>query len=637
MKTTSITRIARALTAFALTAAFVACQNGFTSASDSGSTAGSSGAAAASGGAVGNIVLNIPEIASWICQAGAASADLSGSRVGAPSKAMAITNKAKVQVQTEAGVDVIAPVYSNTYTNGLYGHASSITIGYVPVGTKYKVILSCYNTNVSATTPTVVGTATGVSITKDTATTVNITCMPQSASSLALETPASLNLAQSCESWYAIPVTSSTKYYITCDNSNIAVGVFDASGSYLGYLNSGYLCVQPSGTTLYIAAVSFSSPSILSGSLKVSTTIPTLNEGAIGAPVGLALGTNRVFKVGPGGTSQESSYYSFIVSSAGVHAFDSLSGGYSLYLYSDIAFSSPLDSATNLSKGAELGNLSLGTYYLKVVNNISSSIQYFNAQLLDPAAYAAAKASGGCDGSTASPQSVALGSSFSGKVGCRFWDYYSYYSFVVATAGDYKIFLTGLGSMDSVDFRLGNSPSDTNRLLMSGFSSSNTASPEIFLPAGTYYFSISNWNSANLSYSLTVSHAAEPIYTDLAVTTTDSWSSFSASSNSPYQWHRARVTPGTTYLLYCNNGYEGDGTYNAYTWVTAYNSDRSSPYFTNMNNGYSTPQPIAVPAGQDYLIISVRVDGWHSGFSGNYALKLKEVPADTGTIHVTAY
>lgn len=571
----------------------------------------------------GNLKLSISPIATWIT-ASTGSGALKGLTA---SRAMGIANSVKIQVQTAAGADVISPLTQNTYVTGpaMNGYPTPpIAVQLIPVGTNYTVKLSVYNNSVSATMPTVTGQASGVNVTQGANTTVSITCIPANPISITPSVVArTTSLAAQAEQWYSLQVASGTTYYFLQTTPNVAMGIFDNTGKLIS--SSSYIAYAATYTGTLNLGVVNNTGSSATAALMVSTTMPIMNEGSVASPVNLSLNQNHSFQIGPY-NNQGTSYYSFTTDGSGTFVLNTSSGGYNAALYSDSGFANVVSISGNLNYGCQFAGLSAFTpYYLELTNNWGS-FSSFTGQIMDPAAVAAAGTHD--QGSVASPVSLTLGSAIAAQVGCHSYDMTSYYRFSTGSGVDYAISANNISPGSNVQFQVYSDAGFQNSIFNNSFNDASYSLPPLS-PSTTYYVTASNGNGNSYPTTFSLEVSALPVPTFIALPTDGTWTPGNLSSLGNIAWYLATVTGGQSYTLNWDNMNQGSGSYTAWTYVGAYQSDRKTAYFTNMWQGFTTPQVINVPTGQTQVYVCV------GNGPGTFALKMAEA-ASSGTVTVTA-
>jgi hypothetical protein len=98
------------------------------------------------------------------------------------------------------------------------------------------------------------------------------------------------------------------------------------------------------------------------------------------------------------------------------------------------------------------------------------------------------------------------------------------------------------------------------------------------------------------------------------------WTTGTMSAGSQIDWYSFTASSGDTYTVQWDDSYLGTSTYSADIRVTAYRADGTA-FFTNIDNGYTTPQTITGYDGTVYL----RVTPYSSSSAlGDYAVRVYE-------------
>lgn len=575
-----------------------------------------SGSAKSAGSAnTGSLSVEIPAIATWLQTY--QSNPTGKNAVATRSRAMAVATSVKIEVLDSGSNAVIAPWTMNVYTNSI-NSTTTQTVNLIPVGTGYTVKVSVYNSYSSTSVPMVSGQTGGVNITDGATTPVSVHCTPISPSALTLDGAASVAaLASYAEQWYSLSVTSGVHYYFQQTSSTIVMGIFNSSGT---YISSAYDYIDYAATftgTLYVGAVANGSGT---SNLTVSSTAPVLNEGGLASPVPLALNTAHLFKAGPSASSQSISYYSFTTTTSGTYALDTAYAYFTTSLYSNPGFTAVVVASSTSDYGITFTGLSaLATYYLKITNNSSVSMS-MSGQIADPATISA-NTDG--EGSIATPVPLTIDSSWAGKVGNHSYNDISYYSFTTGSGVDYRLTLSSVAPSPSSSVWVGLYGNASYTTQVGSFSVNTTTGASLDLvltPSTVYYLAVSSSpaNSA-LSYSLEVGALALPIFNVLTVG--GGWTNGSMNTTGGSTWYQATVVPGQSYSLYWDDSFQGSGAYSLDVVVSAYQSNRTTPYFTNDDSGYTTPWTFTVPAGQ--TVLYVKVAAWSGSDTGTFALKLQ--------------
>jgi len=92
------------------------------------------------------------------------------------------------------------------------------------------------------------------------------------------------------------------------------------------------------------------------------------------------------------------------------------------------------------------------------------------------------------------------------------------------------------------------------------------------------------------------------------------------------KWYYFPGTLGKSYNIYWDDASEGSGNYTADVVVSGYREDQTTPYFTDIDNGYSSPQTINVLATEDtYLKVT------NQGSTGDFAIRIYCSGVDNST------
>jgi hypothetical protein len=583
--------------------------------------AGSNGNAANTG----NLSLTIPSTASWLsAMQSKGTGNDANAKAQSPSqsqaRALAHATSVIVDILKSDGTTPVMDPVTVSLGNWWLGSTPSTTLQLIPVGTNYTVKISVYSSYTSSMVPVVTGIATGVDIVENATTSLTIKCLPYSPENLTLGTSVSPTLATSAEIWYSLTVTSGTTYYITQSNSDCEVGIFDGTGTYLNSNGSFLAYAATYSGTLYLVVVNSGINSSAASTLTVNTTAPVLNEGSIGSPVSLALNSAHAFKAGPLGT-QDRSYYALTTSSSGTYALETGNSYFDAILFSDAGFTTSISTAYDLNYGTVFAGLSASTtYYLLLVSNSYSNSMSMSGQIVDSATISAASVD--AEGSVASPVPLTVDSSWAGKVGAHVYNWASYYKITTGAGLDYSLSLSSISPFPSawVAARVySDSAFSTSIGYCEAYQISETSSSLTLAPSTTYYVKVANSPlNSSLTYHLKVSASSVPTFAALLADGT--WTSGTMSTGSTALWYEATVVGGQSYTLYWDAAYEGSGSYNLPIWVSMYQSDRSTAFFTNGEYGYATGVTVTVPAGQTTIYIKVAPHYYTA--TGTFALKL---------------
>lgn len=236
------------------------------------------------------------------------------------------------------------------------------------------------------------------------------------------------------------------------------------------------------------------------------------NEGSESSPVSLTLDTTHSAKIGANpfdGGDEYYSYYAFTTSDAGSYIITaaslSESADVDLRVFSDATFDTQEGYSNNSTYDGESLTLTLDgstTYYLRV-ENVSEYDLTFN--LLVDAPEAVVVDASTSEGSVVSPVSLTLGTAHDGKIGTysNAETRYSYYEFTTTTAGEYSYAVTYDGdSTSDLDFNL------YTTAVNDGYVNTyynNSAGTFTLDAASTYYLKILNYETADVTFSMTIS------------------------------------------------------------------------------------------------------------------------------------
>ncbi len=223
------------------------------------------------------------------------------------------------------------------------------------------------------------------------------------------------------------------------------------------------------------------------------------NEGSISAPVVLTLDAAHNGHVGTASAGTGESYYRFTAGSAGYYGIkaSNLTGTLYFKLYSDSGFTALKESADSAAGITDVVLDSATVYYLKVINENSSGLEY--TLLLSRTGDLPRENT--AEGSIASPVELTLDTAHSGKVGSTNDNFSSYYKFTAGDTGYYKIAVTGLSAELTFHVCV---KSDFNSIIASPSSTEGISSIALSA-AATYYLRVANSSGVNQVYTITVS------------------------------------------------------------------------------------------------------------------------------------
>ncbi|MDR0455603.1 MAG: hypothetical protein LBH20_02835 [Treponema sp.] len=98
--------------------------------------------------------------------------------------------------------------------------------------------------------------------------------------------------------------------------------------------------------------------------------------------------------------------------------------------------------------------------------------------------------------------------------------------------------------------------------------------------------------------------------------TTGVWANGSINTGTDEVWYKFPVTSGTTYYVWWNDDYAGDGSKTLDVVVSAYYSDET-PIFTATDSGWSSPQSFTASSNDT---VYVMVESYDSGDTGTYGI-----------------
>ncbi len=569
----------------------------------------------------GSLTINIPSVAKWITASTSLSqfsaTGVTGSQ-SRTSRALLYATSVTISLTTSSGSNVISPVTQqlSTTASSTQSSASLSQITNIPVGT-YTATVSVYNSAYSTYSPTVKGSAS-VTITANTNTTAQITCLPYSAFSLTANVVTSTSINASGETWYKLSTLANLPYTVSQGGTGtLYTCVFDSLGNYLGQATSSTPYVIGSSTsaasTYYIGVAAGTAAA--TSSLEVTANLPPANEGSIAAPVVLTVDptTDHSFTLGASGAPDQTSYYEFTTTTAGNYALviDSANAYVSVNLFSDAAYTNSINYNGFQSFGSVFQNLAASTtYYMELIDD-NSSDSTGSLKIVSPTTIATAQTN---EGSPASPVALTLGSPHSGKTGTHIYDETSYYTFTTgASQPSLLLSLSNLVTPDEYFYVQIGTDSTFNNYKVSNFDT-NGNSTFTLLPNTTYYLAVSSYFSFNYpypeaenswAYTLTLT-GSTPSVTVLPLSNT-SYTAGNLPSTTSQVWYEVDVPAGGgLYDVQWNDAFQGDNTYNGQVEVSLYHQDWT-PYSgdVNLTNGYTVPTTITVPSTDSKFFIEV--------------------------------
>jgi len=573
--------------------------------------------AATTSNSSGSLTLNIASVATWLRAAGVGSStSVQGGR------AILYATSVKVYITNSSGNNVIPPVTQtlSMTSAGTSGTALSAITG-IPIGSNYKVSVYVYNSAYSTTSYVVSGSTTGVSIQENTATSVDVVCLPSSTTSLTANIVYTSSLDAYDEVWKSVTAVAGIPYTFNPPSStSINLFVFDSAGEFLADASTTAFSVTPTVDTTYYVGLATGSTSVSGFNYSVSGIFPAANEGSILNPVPITLDANHTFVIGTSTNSDQYSYYTFTTGTAGYYYlnFTSTSIYYSFILGTSSDFSSYSNSGSYLSSGYGLSNLTASTqYYLRIQNLNTSSNISTTGIVISPEELAVLSRN---EGSLTAPELLTVGAARSCLVGTDAYDSSSYYYFVAGTQAQHSLSVGTLsGSLLSASISV---YSDATYAVSVG-SRSSMGSDSILrlygLTAGqTYYVKLTKASFSGTTQPivpLTITNDT-PAYTTLALS--ESYTPGTFSDSTGFGYYQVAVSPSTTYNIGWDDGWSGSGTYTCDVKVSAYNDDLVS-YFVNNDAAYSSP--VLVTTASDQTVLYICVLPYGSGDSGTFGIR----------------
>jgi len=98
------------------------------------------------------------------------------------------------------------------------------------------------------------------------------------------------------------------------------------------------------------------------------------------------------------------------------------------------------------------------------------------------------------------------------------------------------------------------------------------------------------------------------------------WKTGSIAAGGSVWWYFS-CTSGTQYSIYWDDYYSGSGTYTADIKVSAYRSNQSTSYFTDVDSGYHSPSVITAAESN---LVYIRILGYYSSSAGTFAVKVDQ-------------
>lgn len=191
--------------------------------------------------------LVITGCANPVQRVGTSDSELSTLTITIPSMAIGLGSQAVVAghdsrvfaTVNSAELEIFNASNTSVFKKSLSLASNVSTVSAIPPGTGYTVKLKLFNTAVSSTVPTVLGTATGVNLTSGATSALTITCVPYQPSELTGDDVVTLSQAKA-EKYFRFNAVKGTTYvffkYDPDDSSSvpddaIMMGVFDQNGS----------------------------------------------------------------------------------------------------------------------------------------------------------------------------------------------------------------------------------------------------------------------------------------------------------------------------------------------------------------------------------------------------------------------
>ncbi len=252
------------------------------------------------------------------------------------------------------------------------------------------------------------------------------------------------------------------------------------------------------------------------------------------------------------------------------------------------------------------------TIYLKVAGNSSSSTGSFAllASLAEPVIHVKLEATdipNGAGSYNFGP--VTIGSSKSET------------NFKVENTGDGYLILTGtprvrISGTDAASFSVWSQP--YSPLGIGGYSYFYVKFAPVSTGIKTATVSIANDDENRNPYTFTITGYGAPAIEKAL--TPDSWTEGNIAVTGEEKYYSFNATAGKTYIVVWDDSNQGSGIYTGDIKVSGYRQDYITPYFTGINNGYTTPQFVTA---QDNIVY-LKVTGFDASSTGSFALKVFE-------------
>jgi hypothetical protein len=99
--------------------------------------------------------------------------------------------------------------------------------------------------------------------------------------------------------------------------------------------------------------------------------------------------------------------------------------------------------------------------------------------------------------------------------------------------------------------------------------------------------------------------------------TNGTWANGSITSSNSAVWYSVSVTSGTTYYLWWNDEYDGDGSKTLDVKVSAYSSSGTS-LSSDMDDGWNWVGGVFLPIQTG--TVKIKVEPYYSGYNGTFAI-----------------
>jgi chitodextrinase len=134
--------------------------------------------------------------------------------------------------------------------------------------------------------------------------------------------------------------------------------------------------------------------------------------------------------------------------------------------------------------------------------------------------------------------------------------------------------------------------------------------------SSTYYYQVAAYNANGEGERSSSVSGTPPASSAITVLSNNAWTDGEITTSGDVKWYSFTASARTSYQVWWNDSYQGNGTKSLDIKVSAFEADGNA-IFQTVDSGWTSPQTVSGVTGTVYL----QVQAWSAGDTGSYAIK----------------